>query len=207
MIDLSFIGKDGLIIQYEDIISLWGYNVILQLKEKMLVQGMSDEDILLDYFNREIQDPCEYIKQKYHIVFPIDSMYTSKKTLRPNMMYAFKILDAAFKNGMKNLQIYSHKKSEVISKYISSQLPDIPIKYVYGDIVPIIEVNPNATFLTSDVHVVNEIAQSKVPPFALTIVDDFMYAAPIVQDEFVNKLRQNGIFVGFTGIISAGLIP
>ena len=81
MIDLSFVGKNGLIIQYEDIVSLWGYNVILQLKKNMLVQGVSDEDILLDYFNREIQNPSKYIKEKYHISFPINQMYQSQKTL------------------------------------------------------------------------------------------------------------------------------
>lgn len=207
MIDLSFVGKNGLIIQYEDIVSLWGYNVILQLKKNMLVQGVSDEDILLDYFNREIQNPSKYIKEKYHISFPINQMYQSQKTLRPNALYAFKVLDAAYRNGIKNLMIYSSIQSEIIESCVFHQLPDVPIKYVYGDIVPILNSLPNATFLTSDVDVIQHIHDSDVAPFALTIVDDFMYTAPIVQGSFVDELRKKGIFVGFTGIISAGLIP
>ena len=207
MLDLSFIGKNGFIIQYEDIISLIGYNVILTLKKQNLVQGMSDEDILLNYFNREINNPSEYIKQTYHIDFKIEDMYKSPKALRPNMYYAFKIFDAAYKNGITTLLVYSKRESNIIREYVNNQIPGIPIEYVYGDIVPILKEHYNATFLTSDVEEINKLSSSDVPPFALTIVDDFMYTAPVVNQEYVYTLRKKGIFVGFTGIISAGLVP
>lgn len=34
IVDLSFIGKEGMIIQYEDIISLVGFNIVKYLRKK-----------------------------------------------------------------------------------------------------------------------------------------------------------------------------
>ena len=209
MIDMSFIGKNGFIIQYEDIISLWGYNALLQLKEKNLIDRESTTDsLLLDYFNRNEENPFAYIKHKYGICFPIDAMYKSEKALRPNMLYAFKLLDAAFRNGIKELYIYSNKPSSIIERYMKNELPDVPIKFARGDIVPVIKQHPNCTFLTSSVDNIRRIESAKsIPPFALTIVDTFMYVSPVVTEEFTKSLREKGVFVGFTGIMSAGLIP
>jgi hypothetical protein len=56
MVDFSFVGKEGIIIQYEDIISMVGFNVIRYLRAKNAnekAMGMSLEDILLSYINRE----------------------------------------------------------------------------------------------------------------------------------------------------------
>lgn len=207
MIDMSFIGKNGFIIQYEDVISLWGYNVLLKLKSMNLVQGMSDEDILLDYFNRDIEQPFDYIKSKYHLEFPIDAMYKSEKALRPNLMYAFKLLNAAYMNGINDLIIFSNKQSDIIKSYIQNEIPDIPIDYRYGDIIPVINDYPNCTFLTSNTDNIRKFMTEKVAPFALTIVDTFSYISKIVNDENIDLLRKKGVFVGFTGIMSAGLIP
>lgn len=207
MIDMSFIGKDGFIIQYEDIISLWGYNVLLQLRDTKLIGESDSDSLLLDYFNREIENPFDYILEKYHINFPIDTVYKSKKALRPNLLYAFKILSAAHRNGIKNLLVYSNKESQIIRDYIVNEIPDVPITYVHGDVIPVIKQHPNCTFLTSNTDVIKRLQTESVPPFALTIVDTFMYVAPVVKEEFINSLREKGIFVGFTNILSAGLIP
>ena len=208
MVDISFIGKNGFIIQYEDIISLWGYNALLELKEKKLIERESSMDsLLLDYFNREIEDPFEYIKQTYHIDFPLNMMYKSRKALRPNMMYAFKLFSAAYNNGIKDLYVHSNMKSEIIYDYVKNEIPNIPIHYTHGDIVPVIKQRPNCTFLTSNTNNIRKFTQENIPPFALTIVDTFMYVSPVVTDEFINKLREKGVFVGFTNIMSAGLIP
>ena len=208
MIDMSFIGKNGFIIQYEDIISLWGYNALLKLKEKNLIDGESSTDsLLLDYFNREIEDPFKYINEKYHVNFPIDSMYKSKQVLRPNMLYAFKIFSAAYQNGIKELFVFSNKESPIIDDYIKNEIPDIPIRYVYGDVIPVIKQHPNCTFLTSDTNNIKRFVDESVPPFALTIVDTFMYVSSVVKDSFIDLLRGKGVFVGFTNILSAGLIP
>ena len=207
MIDMSFIGKDGFIIQYEDIISLWGYNVLLQLRDTKLIGESESDSLLLDYFNREIENPFDYILEKYHINFPINTVYKSKKALRPNLLYAFKILSAAHRNGIKNLLVYSNKESQIIRDYIVNEIPDVPITYVHGDVIPVIKQHPNCTFLTSNTDVIKRLQTESVPPFALTIVDTFIYVAPVVKEEFINSLREKGIFVGFTNILSAGLIP
>jgi len=207
MIDMSFIGKDGFIIQYEDIISLWGYNVLLQLRDAKLIGESEPDSLLLDYFNREIENPFDYILDKYHINFPTDKVYKSKKALRPNLLYAFKIFSAAHRNGIKNLLVYSNKESQIIRDYIVNEIPDVPITYVHGDVIPVIKQHPNCTFLTSNIDTIKRLQTESVPPFALTIVDTFMYVAPVVKEEFINSLREKGIFVGFTNILSAGLIP
>ena len=208
MVDLSFIGKNGFIIQYEDIISLWGYNTLLKLKETNLIDRESSTDsLLLDYFNRDIENPFQYINEKYHINFPIDSMYKSPQVLRPNLLYAFKIFSAAYQNGIKQLFVYSNKGSSIIDNYIKNEIPDIPIQYVYGDVVPVIKQHPNCTFLTSNTNIIKRFVDESFPPFALTIVDTFQYVAPVVNESFVETLRGKGVFVGFTDILSAGLIP
>ena len=208
MIDMSFIGKNGFIIQYEDIISLWGYNALLELKEKNLIVGESSTDsLLLDYFNREIEDPFEYIKQTYHIDFPLNMMYKSRKVLRPNMMYAFKLFSAAYENGIKYLCIHSNMESKIIYDYMKNEMPTIPIHYTHGDIIPVIKQHPNCTFLTSNTNNIRKLLQGDTPPFALTIVDTFMYVSPVVTDSFIKQLREKGVYVGFTNIMSAGLIP
>lgn len=208
MVDLSFIGKNGFIIQYEDIISLWGYNALLKLKENKLIDRESTADsLLLDYFNRDIEDPFTYINEKYNVNFPIDSMYQSHKVLRPNLLYAFRIFSAAYENGIKELYVYSNKESSIISNYIKNEIPDVPIKYIHGDIVPVINQHPNCTFLTSNTNNIREFVSRDISPFALTIVDTFQYVSPVVNDSFVELLRGKGVFVGFTDILSAGLIP
>ena len=88
-----------------------------------------------------------------------------------------------------------------------NEIPDVPITYVRGDVIPVIKQHPNCTFLTSNTDVIKRLQTESVPPFALTIVDTFIYVAPVVKEEFINSLREKGIFVGFTNILSAGLIP
>ena len=44
-------------------------------------------------------------------------------------------------------------------------------------------------------------------PFALTIVDDYLYTSNIVVDEKIpERLKEKGIFVAYTGIFSSGFI-
>jgi hypothetical protein len=200
MLDLSFIGKDGFIIQYEDIISLIGYNICREFKS----EGMSDEDILADYFNRDIESPIEFINKRCDINITNDEIYLSKKALRPNALYAFKIFDAAKRNGIKSLSVYSKQESKIIKWYLENVIDKIEIDYLYGDIIPIIQKKSNCTFITSDTEIIKRFSVENVPPFALTIIDDFKYVGDVFK--YTDALREKGVFVGFTGIISAGLI-
>lgn len=206
MVDLSIIGKDGFIIQYEEIIALTGCNVLRGLKNKIdTLRGMSDEDILRGYFNRQIENPSEYLKQEYDIDFPMDKMYASYKTMTPNMVYAYRLFDTAHTNGMRNLAVYSSQYSEAIEKHIKRTFPDFKVDYVYGDIKEVMKNRQNWTLVTSNTNVVRDCANVG-QAFALMIIDDYTYTAPLFDDTFLDILRQKGIFVGFTGALSAGVI-
>ena len=68
MVDFSFVGKEGIIIQYEDIVSMIGFNVIRYLRAKNAneeAMRMSVEDILLSYINREKEDPEIWLKDNF----------------------------------------------------------------------------------------------------------------------------------------------
>ena len=206
MIDFSIIGKDGFIIQYEEIIALTGCNVLRGLKKKTdMLRGMSDEDILRQYFNREIEDPSEFLKKQFDIDFPIDKMYSSYKVMTPNMLYAYRIFDTAHQNGMTNLAVYSSRYSEAIEKHLRRTFPDFHVDYIHGDIKEVMKNRQNWTFVTSNTNVIRDCANIG-QAFALIIIDDFTYTAPILNDEFLDTLREKGIYVGFTGAISAGVV-
>lgn len=207
MVDLSYIGRDGFMIQYEDLISLWGYNVLHNLKEKInVLRRMSDKDILLAYINREIEDPSEYIKKTYDIDFPMEKMYQSEKILRPNLVYASRLFDTAYKNGVTKLSVYSNQYSPVIESYVKQIFTEFHVDYKHGDLKPILRTMPNHTFITSNTNNIRQCGDYEVP-FVLSIVDDFMYVAPIIMENVADQLREKNIFVGFTGVISAGVIP
>lgn len=206
MVDFSIIGKDGFIIQYEELFALTGCNVLKRLRDKIdVLRGMSDEDILRQYFNRQIEDPSDFLKSEYDIDFPIEKMYESYKVMSPNMLFPYMIFDKAHENGIKNLAVYSLRPSEAIEKHLRRTFPDFPVQYVHGDIKDVMKTRKNWTLITSNTAVVKSCADVD-QAFALTIVDDFMYTAPLIDDEFLNHLREKGIFVGFIGALSAGVV-
>ena len=81
----------------------------------------------------------------------------------------------------------------------------ISVQYLHTDIEQILKSSPNYTFITTNTKVIRECGSYGVP-FVLTIVDDFMYMAPIIMDGVADQLRRQNIYVGFTGVLSAGLI-
>ena len=207
MVDFSFIGKEGLIVQYEDVVSMIGFNVITYLRSKNVcnkASKMSEEDILLSYLNREKEDISAWLKREFDVDFDINEYLESIHALRPNMQYSYKVFDTAYKNGIKNLIVHSNQYSPIIEKFVT-QSYQLPVKYTYGDIVPVLNSNKNATFLTSNPNNIKACLNVKVP-MALTIVDDFMYVADILLDKVDEQLRERNVFVCFTGVISAGII-
>lgn len=206
MIDFSFVGKEGLIIQYEDIISLIGFNVVKYFRSKNVNDKackMSVEDILLSYLNRTTEDISTWLKIEFDIDFDIKDYQDSVALLQPNARYAYKIFDSAYKNGIKNLIIHSNSYSPVIEKFVNAF--QVPIKYTHGDIVPILNENKNATFITSSLSNIEKCLDVKVP-IALTIVDDYMYLADLINNKFDERLRKQNVFVLYTSILSAGII-
>lgn len=203
MIDFENVGNAGLMIQYEDVVSLSGYNVLKYFRDKHIsdeLNSIPNDDLLLMYFNREIYDVSQWIKTEFDI--HVDSNMESMIMWKPNMLYAYKMFDTAYKNGVKQLMIYSNQYNKSIESYLKTFR--IPIKYIHGDLVPVLREHPNITFTTSSPIYIRECLQSHVP-FVLTIVDDFMYVADIIRDKVDEQLRSQNIITFYTSIISAGV--
>ena len=202
MIDFSDIGKDGFIIQYEDLISLVGLNVVSYIRSRR--KQDTDDDIILSYLNRENYDMPTFVKDQTQIDFPIEKMMESELACVPNLAYAFKMMQTANQHGLKKFYIHTNLYSPVVEKYV--QQLEIPTNYVHGDIVPVLHNLPNCTYTTSDPNNIRKCVDVHVP-FALTIVDDFQYVAPILTDEeLLKRLEQQNVYVQYTGVISAGIL-
>jgi hypothetical protein len=206
MIDFSFIGKEGLIMQYEDIIAMTGFNIVKYFRTKKVNEKackMSDEDILLSYLNRESEDVTLWLKNEFGISLDMKDYVESVHVYKPNWLYAYKIFDTAYKNGIRKLIIHSQYNSPAIKNMINTF--ELPIEYTHGDIVPVLKDNKNVTYMTSlptNIKRCLEVNQ----PFALTIVDDFMYVADVIVQKLDEQLRSKNVYVCFTSILSSGLI-
>ena len=206
MLDFSFVGREGLIIQYEDVISLIGFNVIRYLRTKNAnekAMGMSLEDILLSYINREKENPEIWLKDEFGVDFKVEDYLESINAFQPNWLYSYKVFDAAYKNGVKKLMIYSEFNTPIIKQIITSF--QVPVEYVSGDIVPILKKHPNITLTTASSQTLKRCLETDVPA-AITVVDDFLHLAPVVIDKIDDKLKERNKFVCYTSIRSGGFI-
>ena len=204
MVDLSFIGKAGVIIQFEDIISMIGFNAIRYLHENGCTDiRMPINDILMKYINREEEDISKWMKDSFNIDFNINDYLDSKQLFQPNYLYSYRLLHTAYKNGITNLVVHSDIKSDVIAGYVNT-FP-VPVKYTYGDIVPVLKENPNITYITASPTNIRKCLDVDTP-FALTIVDDFLYTGHIIIDKTDKELGSRNKIVRYTSIISAGTI-
>lgn len=207
MVDFSFIGREGLIIQWDDVIAMIGYNVARYLKSKGYKNDklceMSNEDILLSYINRPNEDPSIWLKENFDIEFDLNRYKDSIVTWQPNWAYPYRIIKAANDNKLQNLCIYYEKDIPIIRRYVETF--DAPVEYLSGDISKILSEKVNYTFITASPTNIRKCLDLEVP-LAITIVDDFMPIADIVIEDVATKLREKNKFVNFTGIVSAGLI-
>ena len=207
MVDFSFIGREGLIIQWDDVIAMIGYNVARYLKSKGYKNNklceMSNEDILLSYINRPNEDPAIWLKENFDIEFDLNRYKDSIVTWQPNWAYPYRIIKAANDNKLQNLCIYYEKDIPIIRRYVETF--DAPVEYLSGDISKILSEKVNYTFITASPTNIRKCLDLEVP-LAITIVDDFMPIADIVIEDVATKLREKNKFVNFTGIVSAGLI-
>jgi hypothetical protein len=207
MIDLSFLGKDGLMIQYEDVISVMGFNIIRYMinNDKCTpdMKRMSLEDILLKYLNRDSYDIDSWIKKEFGLDFHHLDARNSLHMVIPNFVYAYKVFQEAKKQNIPNLYVYSNEYYPGIEKL----LPSFEVKelqYVHGDLLPILKDKPNITYMTSNPDNIRQ-CLNIMTPFVLTIVDDFIYISDIVKDKIDQRLRDQGKFVYYTGILNGGL--
>lgn len=206
MVDFSFVGKEGIIVQYEDIISMVGFNVIRYLRAKNAnekAMGMSLEDILLSYINREKESPEIWLKNEFGIDFKVEDYLNSINAFQPNWLYSYKLFDAAYKNGTKKLIVYSIYDIPIIKNILISY--PAPVEFATGDIKSVLEKNINATLMTASTETLNRCLETDVPA-AITIVDDFLHLAPAVIGNIGEKLKEKNKYVCYTSIRSGGLI-
>lgn len=208
MIDFSLVGKEGLIIQFEDIVSMIGFNIARYLKLKDACDVLKDkslQDLILDYINREIEDYDEWLSKIFNINISIDSYIDSVNAFQPSWLYAYKVFKAAADNGINQLYIFSNREIPFIKDHLLPTFNNKSVKYVFGDIIPILNEHPNVTYLTSSPMNIRKCLDVKVP-IALTIVDDFMYTASIFEDKLPEQLIEKNVFVRYTGIFKSGFI-
>ena len=98
MVDLSDIGKAGMVIQYEDIVSMIGFNVAKYFYKKGAsekLDSMSIKDVLLSYINREDEDYSKWLNKEFDIQVKPQKMLTSFLTMQPNLMYSYKVFSSS----------------------------------------------------------------------------------------------------------------
>lgn len=204
MIDFNFIGKEGIIIQFEDIVSLTGYNIANYLKAKGFqgkLQQVSNKDLLISYFERDEYDIAKWLEQFGVTGVTPHSFIKSISAWQPNLLYSYKIFQSAYNNGIKNLKIYSDVENDVIREFVKHY--QIPIEYCHTDLKASLGVN--MTFYTSSQKNI-ELCKTFGIPIALVIIDDFMYLKDIALPKYIDSLQEKNIFVNFTSVIGAGFI-
>ena len=210
MVDLSFIGKEGIICSYEEIVAMVGYNVADQYRKNKIID-VSDQQLISDYINRKEYNFSEYLqkqgipKEDADFISQEEVFYESAYALKPTNKFIYKIFDAAKIQSVPYLAIYSRQYSSHIEKYIKGSFP-FKVEYVYGDIDPIIKEHVNSTIVTSDLNIINKCATIE-EPIVLTVCDDFLYLSQMFQDGTEGKIqKRDNVFLGYISCITAGFI-
>ena len=210
MVDLSFIGKEGIICSYEEIVAMVGYNVADQYRKNKIID-VSDQQLISDYINRKEYNFSEYLqkqgipKEDADYISQEEVFYESAYALKPTNKFIYKIFDAAKIQSVPYLAIYSRQYSSHIEKYIKGSFP-FKVEYVYGDIDPIIKEHVNSTIVTSDLNIINKCANIE-EPIVLTVCDDFLYLSQMFQDGTEGKIqKRDNVFLGYISCITAGFI-
>lgn len=211
MLDLTDIGKAGLIIQYEDIISMIGFNVARYFKDKGISEKLDStpiNDVLLSYINREDEACYQWLKKEYDIDISseeAEKLNSSFLTMQPNLLYSYKVFTAAHAEGQNSLYIYSNMYSPIIEEATKSYGFD-GIQYIHGDIIGFLKTHPNYTYLTSDVNNIKKCVDLD-SPVCLVVCDDYMYTSDIFIQKIDKSLSDKpNIILRFTGVKSAGII-
>lgn len=208
MIDVSSIGKSGLIIQYEDIISMIGFNVARYFRSKGVskkLDNMSIQDVLLSYINRNDEDYSIWLKEEFDININPDDYLSSFLTMQPNLLYSYKVFTSAHKEKIDSLIIYSNKYSPIAEQSVDSY-GFKGIQYVHSDLEGLLKDHPNYTYLTSSICNIKKCVDISTP-LVLLICDDYMYTSEIFSSKIDEKLKEkSNIILRFTGVISAGVI-
>lgn len=207
MLDCRFIGKAGIIIQYEDIISTPGFNIVKYLKDSGVdnkkINSMSTVELLSSYLERDEYDINKWLKT-FDIEIDMDKYYTtSKMTMKPNLVYSYKLFNSAKIESIHDMYVYSNTYSPIIENNISV-FQNSEIKYIYGNIADVMKDKFNYTFITSFVDNVDKCIDMNIP-MTIVLCDDYNYAYAdyISNDKIKNN---NHVFMAFTSVVNAGII-
>lgn len=208
MLDLSSIGKAGMIIQYEDIISMIGFNVARYFRSKGVskkLDSMSIQDVLLSYINREDIDYSVWLKKEFDVSINPDDFLSSFLTMQPNLMYSYKVFTSSHRENINSLYIYSDKYSPIAEQSVDSY-GFKGVKYIHGNLIDFLKEHPNYTYLTSSVDNIRKCSELTVP-MVLLVCDDYLYTSELFSSKLDEKIKQiPNIILRFTGVISAGII-
>lgn len=209
MFDLSDIGKAGLIIQYEDIISMIGYNIAKFFHKKGIynkLDNTSIKDVLLSYINREDENCFVWLNKEYEIKIHPSDVITSFLTMQPNLMYSYRVFRSAHLENLNSLYIYSDIHSSIIEQSTKSY-GFKGVEYLNSDIIEFLNHHPNCTYLTSSINNIKRCVDELNAPTCLVICDDYLYISEIFESKIDQKLKdKDNIALRFTSVISAGII-
>ena len=208
MIDLTVFGKAGLILQYEDIISMIGYNVAKYFHQQGVnkkLDSMSINDVLLSYINRTDEDYSIWLEKEFDIKINKSEMLTSFLTMQPNLLYSYKVFSTAHTEHVSGLYIYSNDYSPIIEE-ATKHYGFNGITYIKEDIISFLNNHPNHTYITASIDNIKRCVDLKAPT-CLVVCDDYLYISDIFSSK-VDKTLVNldHILLRFTGVLSAGVI-
>lgn len=210
MVDLNDVGSAGLMIQYEDIIAMIGFNIAKQFKSNHLsekLDSMTVQEILSSYLNRESEDYSIWLKREFDIEVDSSVMNSSFLSMQPNLLYSYKVFSASHREHKDSLFIYSDIYSPIAEESLQSYGCDGVVKYIHSDLGKFLKENPNMTFITSSIKSIETVRGLNVP-VCLVVCDDYRYTI----DHFVsNKLEKEitskgNIILRYTSIISGGIV-
>lgn len=210
MYDFADVGKAGLMIQYEDTISMVGFNIAKQFKSNHLsekLDGMTVQEVLSSYLNRENEDYTLWLKKEFNIDINAKAMLESFLSMQPSVLYPYRVFPASHKENQDNLYIYSDMYSPIAEQSLQTYGCDGVVQYIHSDLEKFLREHPNITFITSSIKSIDIVRRINVP-ICLVVCDDYRY----IIDHFVlNKIEReitnkHNIILRYTSIITGGII-
>jgi hypothetical protein len=209
MVTIDEVGKAGLIIQYEDLISMIGFNIAKQFRSNNLSEklaGMSIQEVLASYLDRQDEDYSVWLKKEFDIDVNPDDMLSSFLSMQPNLLYSYKVFPASHNERNDNLYIYSDKYSKICEECTSSY-GFKGVEYIHGDIYNFIKEHPNTTFITASTKSI-DVMRTVNTPVCLVVCDDYQYTIEHMTKNKIDKelSDKSNIILRYTSIVSGGII-
>ena len=171
------------------------------------LDSTSIADVLKSYLSRPNEDYSIWLKNEYDITVDPKTMLHSFAALQPNLLYSYKVFQAAYDQRQTNLFIYSNEYSEIAEQATRSYGFD-GLAYIFDDnLEDFIASHPNCTFLTSSMKSIKKMCNTDVP-LCLVLCDDYQYLCDQVIGKDIEKTLRGkpNIMLRYTSVVSAGII-